>query len=57
MMDVHQTYCDNHFMMYVSQRIMLYTLNSYSAVWQLYLNNNWKKKGDIQGKRILHMGM
>ena len=44
-------------MMYVSQRIMLYTLNSYSAVWQLYLNNNWKKKGDIQGKRILHMGM
>ena len=46
-MDVRQTYCDNHFMMYVNQRIMLYTLNSYSAVWQLYLNNIrkvWKKK-------------
>ena len=25
-------------MMYVCQIIMLYTLNLYSAVWQLYLN-------------------
>ena len=26
-MDIHQTYCDNHFIMYVSQIIMLYTLS------------------------------
>ena len=37
MMDVHWTY-DNHFMMYVSQINVLYTLNLYSAVCQLYLN-------------------
>ena len=27
MMDVPKTYCNNHFMMYVSQIIMLYTLD------------------------------
>ena len=27
-----QIYCDNHFVMYVSQIIMLYTLNLYTAV-------------------------
>ena len=32
------TYCDKHFMMYVGQIIMLYMLNLYSAVCQLYLN-------------------
>lgn len=31
MMDGHSTYC-GHFMMYVSQVIMLYTLKLYSAV-------------------------
>ena len=31
-------------MMYVSQIIMLYTLNLYSAVWQLYLNVTGRKK-------------
>ena len=36
MIDVHQINYDNHFMMCVSQIIMLYTL--YSAVCQLYLN-------------------
>ena len=35
MMDVHSTYCGHHFMMYVSQIIMLYILMLYSAV---YLN-------------------
>ena len=35
MIYTQQTYCDNHFMMYVSQIIMLYTLNLYSAVCQL----------------------
>ena len=31
-------------MMYVSQIIMLYTLNVYSAVCQLYLNKTGRKK-------------
>ena len=35
--------CDYHYMMYVNQIIMLYTLNLHSAVCQLYLNNTgWK---------------
>ena len=37
MMDVHYIYYDNHIMMYVSQTIMLYTLNFYSTVCKLYL--------------------
>ena len=41
MIDIHKTY-DNHFMVYVSQIIMLY-LNLYSAVCQLYLNENGRK--------------
>ena len=40
MMDVHLTYGDNHFMMYVSQIIMFYMLNVYSAVFQLYLTKS-----------------
>ena len=28
MMDVHYIYCDNHFMMYINQIIMLYTFSS-----------------------------
>ena len=39
-MDVHKTYCDNNFMMYVSQIIMLYILNLHTAVCQLYLNKS-----------------
>ena len=31
-------------MMYGSQIIMLYTLNSYSAIYQLYLNKTGRKK-------------
>ena len=38
------TYSDHHFMMHVSQIIMLYTLNLYSAVCQLYLNKTGRKK-------------
>ena len=37
-MGVHLMYCDNHFMMYISQIIMLYTLNLYNALYKLYLN-------------------
>ena len=33
---VHKIYCDNHFMMYVSQIIMLHTSNLHSAVCQLH---------------------
>ena len=40
-MDVHWNYCGNHLTMYVSQIILLYTLNLYSAACQLYSN----KKG------------
>ena len=36
-------YCGNHFMMYISQIIVLYTLNLYSVICQLY-QKNWKKK-------------
>ena len=35
---------DNHFMMYVSQIIMLCILSSYSAVCQLSLNKSGIKK-------------
>ena len=41
MMDVHHIYGD-YFMIYVSRIIMLYTLNLYSAVCQLYLNKTGK---------------
>ena len=39
-----ETYCDNHFIMYVSQIIMLYTLSVSSAVCQLYLHKTGRKK-------------
>ena len=37
-MDVRETYCGHHFLMYVSQITLLFTLNLYSTVCQLYLN-------------------
>ena len=43
-MDVHQTYYDNHFIIYASQIIMLYILNLYSATCQYYLNKIGRKK-------------
>lgn len=42
-MDVNQTYCGNHFTIYLSQIILMYTLNLYSVVCQLYLNKTRKK--------------
>ena len=56
-MDVHQPYCGNHFMIYVSQIIKLYTLNSYTAVCQLYLNKAGRKKKNClreQEKKTVH---
>ena len=34
--------CDNHFTVYISQIIILYTLNLYIDLCQLYLNNTGK---------------
>ena len=42
-MNIHQSYYMNHFMVYVSQIIMLHTLNVCNAVCQLYLNKTGKK--------------
>lgn len=36
--------CEHHFMMYVSQIFILYTLNLHNAENQLYLNKTKKKK-------------
>lgn len=43
MTDVHETYCDNHFTMYISKIITLYTLNVHSAVCQSPLTISWEK--------------
>ena len=37
-MDVSWMYRNKHFTIYVNQTIMLYALNSYSDVCQLFLN-------------------
>lgn len=39
MMTTVKTYCGSHFKIHVSQ-ILLYTLNTYTVVYQLYLNKN-----------------
>ena len=44
MVDAHEIYCDNHFIMYVSRITMLSTLNLYIAVCQLYLKFKEKTK-------------
>lgn len=36
--------CGNYFRIYVSQIIMLYSLNTYSAVCPFYLNKTEEKK-------------
>ena len=46
-MDVHKTYCDDHFMMYISQIMVLHSLNLYSNVHQLYINKTGKKTKKI----------
>ena len=42
------TYCCNYFMVSESQVIMLYTLNLYSAVHQLYCNKTKKKNHPLE---------
>ena len=39
-------HCDNHFPLYVNQTIMLYTLNIYTDVCQLFLNKTEKTRED-----------
>lgn len=48
MMDAHWTYCDNYFMTNVNQIFMLYILNLYSAVGQLYFNTIGRKSSRPQ---------
>ena len=43
-MNVNSVYCGNHFTIYVTQIIMLHTLNLHSAVCQLYLSKTEGKK-------------
>ena len=51
MVDAHEIYCDNHFIMYVSQITMLSTLNLYIAVCQLYLKFKEKQSKTTKKKR------
>ena len=39
---IHYTYCDNPFMMYKSQTIMLYSLNLHCAVMSMTSRWDWK---------------
>ena len=55
MTDIHYTYSDNHFMMYVNHIIMFHTLHLYSDLYHLYLNETERKKQNrrkILNKRI-----
>ena len=44
MTHVHKTYCGYHFMMYISQIIVLYILNWYCALCQSYVSKIGRKK-------------
>lgn len=48
MIDVNKIYWGNHFMIYVSQIIMLHTLNLYNGVCQLYLKTVHQKLLHLQ---------
>ena len=43
MMDVHQTYSDNHFMTYVNQIIYIY-LTNYTVVYVNYISIKLEEK-------------
>lgn len=43
-MDVSPTHCGHHFMIHVNQIIMLYALDVYNEVCQLFLSNTGKKR-------------
>ena len=44
MMDDNYIYCGNHFLIYVSQVIMLYTLNFHSSTFQISIDFERKPK-------------
>lgn len=46
MMNVNETCCGNNLTIYVNQTIMLYTLNLYRDVSQLFLNKTGKKSDE-----------
>ena len=46
MMDVHSSYCDNHFKMYVNHIIILNTLNLHNAVYLNYISIKLEAKKD-----------
>lgn len=51
MIGINETYCGNHFRIYVNQISMLYTLSLYSSVCHLHLNKTVKrdaKKDDLK---------
>lgn len=52
MMDVHEIYC-HHFMMFVNQIIMLYTLNLYSAANCISIKLKEKVQKNEAIKRIM----
>ena len=58
-MDVHWNCCGNHLTMYVSQIILLYTLNLYSAACQLYSNKKgggeYQLFGLIKKKKVISL--
>lgn len=43
MIDIQQTYCGNHFVMDVSQIMVLYTLNVYPVVCHLHLKKTGRR--------------
>ena len=57
MMDIHmftEAYCDTHFMMCLSQNMMLYTLHLNRAVCQLY-RNKLEEKTTLRSLTILYI--
>ena len=44
MMNMYKIYSEKHFIIYVSHITMLYILNLYTTVCQLYLNKTGVKK-------------
>lgn len=48
MIDVKSAYCGNHLTIYINQTIMLYTLNLYNNVYQLFLNRIGGKKATLK---------
>ena len=46
------THCSNHFTIYIVQTVMLYALNLYNDVCQLFLNKNGGKQVKKKRKKV-----